>query len=240
MINEETRKQAFEWALSHLDGVSREACGLVIIEKGKEVFVPCRNISELNDAFAIHPKDYAQAEDRGEIVRVIHSHCHSSPLPSEPDKVSCEASGLPWSIISVPNGDWFHFEPAGYKAPLVGRNWSHGTLDCYSLIRDYYKEVLNIEIPDFERNFEWWLRGDDLYSENFEKAGFVSIPFEEIREHDVILMQIQSPVINHGGIYQQGERILHHLYRRLSARDTYGGYYRKHTVKVLRHKLCVQ
>jgi proteasome lid subunit RPN8/RPN11 len=232
----ETKEAAKEWAMSQLP---REACGLVIIEKGKEVFVPCRNISELDDAFALDPVDYDKAEERGEIVRVIHSHCYSSPRPSEADKVSCEASGLPWSIISVPNGDWFDFEPSGYKAPLVGRTWSHGNLDCYSLIRDYYKEVLSIEIPDFERSFEWWLKGDDLYSQNFEKAGFYQVPLESLREHDVVLMQVKSPVINHGGIYLGEEKILHHLHRRLSCREVFGGYYLKHTVKVIRHKLCV-
>lgn len=237
---QETKAAALLWALKEMSSTSREACGLVIIEKGKEVFVPCRNISELKDTFALDPEDYAKAEDRGEIVRIVHSHCYSNPRPSEHDKVSCEASGIPWSIVSVPNGDWFHFEPSGYKAPLVGRTWAHGTLDCYSLIRDYYKETLNIEIPDFERRFEWWLKGDDLYLENFESAGFYQVPSESIKKHDVVLMQILSPVINHGAVFIDSDRILHHLYARLSGRDVYGGYYKKHTVKVLRHKLCEQ
>lgn len=235
----ETREEAKKWAMEHLLS-KREACGLVIIETGKEVFVPCRNISELDDTFVIDPKDYLLAERRGEIVRIFHSHCHSSPRPSEPDKVSCESSGLPWSIISVPNGDWFDFEPSGFKAPLVGRSWSHGTLDCYSLIRDYYKEILSIDLPDFEREFEWWLRGDNLYLENFEKAGFYQVSAESIREHDVVLMQVMSPVINHGAVFIGDDKILQHLHRRLSSRDTYGGYWKKHTVKVIRHKLCEQ
>lgn len=225
------------WAISQ---IPREACGLVIIEKGKEVFVPCRNISELDDAFILDPIDYEKAEERGEIIRVIHSHVYSSPKPSEPDKVSCEASGLPWSIVSVPNGDWHDFQPTGYKAPLVGRSWSHGTLDCYSLIKDYYQEVLSIEIPDFERSFEWWLKGDNLYLDNFEKAGFYEVPAESIRAHDVVLMQVKSPVINHGAVYIGEDKILHHLFKRLSCREVFGGYYKKHTVKVIRHKLCAQ
>lgn len=235
-MEDKTKSDALEWALSHMP---REACGLVIIEKGREVFVRCRNISELDDTFALHPQDYADAEERGEIVRVVHSHCYSKPLPSEADKVACEASGLPWSIVSVPSGEWHHFNPTGYKAPLVGRQWMHGVLDCYSIIRDYYREVLNIEIPDFERRFEWWLKGENLYAENFEKAGFYSIPQDQLKPHDVILMQVMSPVINHGAVYIGEGKILHHLHRRLSCRDVYSGYYLKHTVKVLRHReLC--
>lgn len=231
----ETREAAKLWALQNMPS---EACGLVIIEKGKEVFVPCKNVSEIDDQFEIDVHDYAEAEDRGDIVRIFHSHVYIGSRPSEADKVSCEASGLPWSIISVPNGDWTDFEPSGYRAPLVGRTWSHGVLDCYSLIRDYYKEVLNIEIPDFDRKFEWWLKGDNLYLENFEKAGFYEVSQKDIKNHDVVLMQIKSPVINHGGIYQDGEKLLHHLYKRLSGTEIYGGYYLKHTAKVLRHKEC--
>jgi proteasome lid subunit RPN8/RPN11 len=219
-----------------MNNLPHEACGLLIIEKGREVFVPCKNISDLpKDSFTIDPVDFANAEDRGEIVRIIHSHCFLSPRPSEADKVSCEASGVPWSIVSVPNGDWFHFEPVGYKAPLVGRTWAHGTLDCYSLIRDYYLEILKIEIPDFERRHEWWMKGDNLYLENFAKAGFYEIPASDIRQHDVVLMQIMSPVINHGAIFIGEDKILHHIHRRLSSREVFGGYFKKHTVKVLRH-----
>ncbi len=230
------REEAHKLAL---ESMPREACGLLIIEKGHEVFVPCRNISDLDDNFAIDPVDYLAAHNRGEIVRIIHSHCYVRAYPSEADKVSCEVTRLPWSIISVPNGEWFDFEPSGFKAPLVGRTWAHGVLDCYSLIRDYYLQELAIEIPDFERRHEWWLRGENLYLDNYASAGFVQVPIEDIRRHDVVLMQIMSPVLNHGAIYLGEAKILHHLTRRLSCREVFSGYYRRNTIKVLRHNsLC--
>lgn len=231
-MNPENRKIAFEFTSQSL---KRESCGLLIIEKGREVFIPCKNISEIDDQFIIDPLDFAKSEDRGEITRVIHSHCYSRPNPSEADLVSCESSNLPWSIVSVPNGEWFDFLPKGYRAPLVGREWSHGILDCYSLIRDYYKETLNIDLPDFSRDYEWWLKGQDIYCDNFRKAGFEEIEFDKIRPHDVVLIQVMSPVVNHGAVYLGNDQILHHLHRRLSGREVFGGYYRKHAIKVLRH-----
>ena len=33
---------------------------------------------------------------------------------------------------------------------LLGRIWSYGENDCFSLIRDYYK-LLGIQLPDYER-----------------------------------------------------------------------------------------
>lgn len=232
-MNDQNRALALQFAMSEMP---REACGLVIVEKGKEVFVPCRNRSRLADQFEIEAEDYAAAEERGEILEVFHSHVYARPFPSEADKVACEETAIPWEIVSVPNGEWFSFKPSGYRAPLVGRTWAHGVLDCYSIIRDYYKEVLAIEIPDFNRDFEWWLRGENLYVDNFAKAGFREIPIEELRKHDVILMQVASPVVNHGAVYLGDDVMLHHLHKRLSSRETFAGYYRKHSVKYLRHK----
>lgn len=231
-MNLENRNIALNYAKQ---SPKRESCGLLIIEKGREVFVPCKNISEIDDQFIINPIDFALAEDRGEIVRIIHSHCYSSPMPSEADLVSCEASNLPWSIISIPKGEWFDFNPKGYKAPLVGRDWAHGILDCYSLIQDYYLQTLKIELPDFFRGYEWWMKGDDLYCDNFRKAGFEEVELSKIKTHDVVLMQVMSNVVNHGAIYLGEDQILHHLHRRLSCREVFGGFYRKHTIKVIRH-----
>lgn len=229
----ENRRLAFEWAKANYP---RESCGVCIVEKGREVFVQCQNISELDDQFILSPEDYAHAESRGEIIRIVHSHVNSRPIPSDADLVSCEATNLPWSIVSYPNGDWHDFAPTGYKAPLVGRNWAHGLLDCYSLVIDYYAQELHIKLPDFDREFEWWLKGHDLYARNYGKAGFYEVPQDLIQRHDLILIQFMSPVVNHGAIYLGNDLMLHHLHRRLSSRDVYGGFWKSNTVKVLRHK----
>lgn len=228
----ENRALALEWAKAQMP---REACGLLIIEKGRERFIPCENISTIHDTFEISPIDFARAEDRGEIVGVFHSHCYKRAQPSEADLVACEQTGVPWTIVSVPNEEWHEFFPTGYQAPLVGRTWMHGVLDCYALVRDYYKRELMIEIPDFDREFEWWHKGQDLFLDNFKSAGFVEVTIPEIKQHDGLLMQISSPVVNHCGVYLGDDRMLHHVHRRLSGRDVFGGYWRKMTVKVVRH-----
>ncbi len=225
------REEFFHYAVHQMP---REACGLGIIEKGRERIIPCKNIAEKKNDFAICPRDYLNAFRRGEIIRVYHSHCHVSPRPSEADLVACEASGLPWAIVSVPGGTWNDFKPSGYKAPLVGRTWSHGVLDCYSLIRDFYSQELGISLPDFEREEEWWLKNKNLYEDNFQKAGFFEVPLSDIQTNDVVLFQILSPVTNHGAIYLGNEIILHHLHGRLSCREILGGYYSKNISKILR------
>jgi proteasome lid subunit RPN8/RPN11 len=214
----------------------KEACGLVIIKRGRQVYFPCRNLAVGTDQFAIDPEDYAKADQAGEIVAVVHSHPNLPAEPSQADLVSCEASGLPWFILSYPVGTWSETYPQGYKAPLVGRQWSHGVLDCYSIIRDWYDQERGITLPDFERHDEWWLRGHNLYEENFEKAGFREIDGVNLMTGDVILMQVGSPVSNHGAVYLGDGLILHHVQGRLSTRDVYGGYWLKNTTKHLRYE----
>jgi proteasome lid subunit RPN8/RPN11 len=221
-------------AIAHAHAsLPREACGLVIVRKGREVYWPCKNLAVGDDQFMIDPNDYEAADAEGEIVAVVHSHPYIPATPSQADLVSCEHSGLEWHIVSVPNNVWHSFKPSGYIAPLVGRVFSHGVLDCYSIIRDWYKEARNIELLDFERHDGWWNNGGNLYLDNFEKAGFVKC--DELHEGAVLLMQIGSNVPNHAAIYLGDDLILHHIQQRLSSRDVYGGFWRKNTRMILRY-----
>jgi cell wall-associated NlpC family hydrolase len=129
-----------------------------------------------------------------------------------------------------------YIEPSGYQAPLVGRQWSHGVLDCYAIIRDWYKLERNIELLDFERRDEWWKIGENLYLDNFEKAGFRKTTLDKLQKGDVILMTINSPVPNHGAVYLGDNMILHHVHGRLSTRDIFGGYWLKNAMVYLTYE----
>lgn len=211
----------------------REACGLVVIENGRERFIACHNRAEGDDHFIISAEEYAAAEDAGEVVGVFHSHCNAGPAPSEADLVGCEKSGLPWHIFALPSAGWHAWRPTGYRPPLEGRAWQHGVLDCYALVRDYFAER-GVELPDFPRADGWWHNGQNLYIDHYAAHGFRDVS-DGPRNGDVLLMQIRSPVPNHAAIWLDGDIILHHLYGRLSGRDTYGEFFRRATVKVLRY-----
>jgi len=216
----------------------REACGLLVAHPGgKTAYRPCRNAAEAKstDHFILHPEDYAAAEDSGKIVGVVHSHPDARPTPSMADRVACEATGMPWHIVSVPGEEWAQIIPEGYQAPLIGRIWCHGVLDCYGIVRDWYKWERGITLPDFAREDNWWHKGGNLYLENFSKAGFVRVMDGSIQHGDVLLMQVLANVTNHAAIYLDGGLILHHLHNRLSSREVFGGYYRKHCTHVLRY-----
>ncbi|AXH72360.1 MAG: NlpC/P60 family protein [Caudoviricetes sp.] len=134
------------------------------------------------------------------------------------------------------------------KVPLLGREFVHGAQDCLSLVLDYYLREKGIDLGDYHRDDEWWNKGQNLYLDNLPKAGFTQV--QDLRDGDLILMQIRSPVPNHAGIYlESGELksedlphiqpgvVLHHLHGRLSTRDVYArGMFEETTVSIWRHR----
>lgn len=211
----------------------RECCGVVIIFKGREKYIPCRNVSPELGNFIIDKEDYANAEDIGEIVKIVHSHPSESPNPSAADLVAIEQTGIPWIIVNPLTEVFTETSPSGYKAPLIGRPFYHGLLDCYALVRDYYKSELNIDLPNYTREADWWDKGFNLYTDNLEHAGFRRV--SDLQKHDMIVMYLNSRVPNHAGVYLGDGIILHHVQGRLSSRDVYGGSWLKNTWCYARH-----
>ena len=215
----------------------KECCGLLAVVKGRRRYFPCKNIAQgPEEHFIIDPDDYMFVEDKGEIIAVVHSHPLHSPEPSEADLVACEKSGLPWFIFTPEDERWAYCEPTGFELPYVGREFSHGIVDCYTLWKDFYAREFEIEMTEYFRRDDWWHRGENLYLDNYKKEGMREVTGEELQYGDVILMHIESPVPNHAAIYVGDSIILHHVHGRLSSRDVYGGYYMKNTAKVIRHE----
>jgi len=142
-----------EEAAIHADKQApKESCGLLAIIKGKETYWPCENLSESPDEFfVIDPDNWADCEDKGELIGIIHSHAYGSALPSKADKASCEHLGLPFYIYSVEQKNWIDFEPSGYSSGLYGRTWIWGKHDCWSLITDYFLDKKQINLKFWER-----------------------------------------------------------------------------------------
>ena len=215
----------------------RECCGLIVVVKGRRRYFPCRNIAATpSEHFVLDPADYASAEDAGEIVAIVHSHPTTQPTPSPADRLSCNATGLPWVIVNPKIEQWGGCEPSDYELPYVGREFVFGVVDCYSLVRDWYAREWNLHLTNFERRDLFWERGENLYLDNYKGQGFRQIPFAELQHGDSVLMQLGANLPNHAAIYLGDQQILHHVQGRLSSRDVFGGYYVKNTAMVLRHE----
>lgn len=224
-----------------------ECCGLVLMVDGKVEYLRCANIAERGrDRFEIDPADWVAAEDCGEVLAIVHSHPDESANPSHADLMMIERTQLPWIIIGYPSGVITQTLPKGQRLGLVGRVFHHGTVDCWGLVRDYFSERLGIELPDFKRRDDWWQAGpngepgDNLYLRHLGEAGFERVGGPELapQPHDLILMTIRADQPNHAAIYDAEHPgwILHHLYKRLSGHDIWGGYWQRHCVGIYRHR----
>ena len=217
----------------------RESVGVLIIIKGKEQYYPCKNLSTYSQqCFILDPEDYVKADALGEITAIVHSHPVTPPSPSQADKVSCEQSGLKWHIVNPKTETWGYCEPTGYKPPLIGRQWVWGVTDCWSLVRDYYKEQHNIQLLDYQRpTTPQDFLDNPLFEQYAERTGFRELNKDEkLQKGDVLLMSILHPTLNHVAIFL-GDEILHHLADRLSTREPYNEWLLKCTGKRYRYAI---
>ncbi|AVF54211.1 hydrolase Nlp/P60 [Pseudomonas fulva] len=235
-----------------------EACGVLIKTDQGRVYVPCRNLAKTpRENFRLHHEDLANAEDQGELLAIVHSHPDAAPTPSMADRVSCELHEVPWGIVGWPGGDMQWFKPSGYQAPLLGREFAHGLLDCWAACRDWYAREAGLMLPNFERDDLWWEQedGPSLYEANFAATGFYQV--DEPQRGDMLVFMVPSPGRpcfhpNHAAIYLgsqpdltsepaarlggSGPFIYHHMAGRASTREVYGWSMANRCRLILRHK----
>lgn len=205
-----------------LEEYPREAVGVLQNDK----YLRCSNTANNSTTnFILSATELLSIRQNGPIQAVLHSHPYdpmNPPLveahwPSHQDMVAWLEDSIPWGIVSTDGVGisqilWLDDEPKD----LLDRQFIHGVSDCYSLVRDYYAQKLNIRLKNYPRGWDWWHSGEDHYLKNFQDAGFVEIPRKDARVHDVLLYKIQSPVVCHASVITGKDTILHHLVRRKS------------------------
>lgn len=134
--------------------------------------------------------------------------------PSAAEMVAQAKLGAPFGVLvstrSLAYKPWWFGDQCPIRA-VIGRIFRHGVTDCYSLVRDWFRVERGITIPDFPRDWEWWLGGKDLYMEGFYRAGGRSIPIKEAAPGDVILCRVRSKVSNHAVVLLPQGLVAHHL-----------------------------
>jgi len=216
-----------------------EACGVVILFKGRYKFIPCENVTleDKTEYFAIHPLVYASICDRGQVCAIVHSHTKIGAVFSEHDIASQRMLGIPWLLIGLGGGVEEHAWLSNKKQvfDLYGREYQWHVSDCFTFVQDWYEREMGIIIKDVQRQDKFWESGQELYLDNFISAGFVEVPKTSMKVGDALLLQLAGSVTSHAAIYLGNNLIGHHLNGRLSSKDVLGQYYLDRITKVVRH-----
>ena len=81
-----------------------ECCGLILAHDGDAKSFECKNASSNKRSnFSIDPKDYLEAQKRGEIIAYYHSHTNQNENFSEMDKLFSDSNKLPLILYSFKN-----------------------------------------------------------------------------------------------------------------------------------------
>ena len=93
------------WALEAFkhatEAYPEECCGLIIDDDGIETYWKCKNISGTykEKSFVIDPLDYADGEDQGEVLGIVHSHPDGELAFSHTDRMACKYLDLPFYLV---------------------------------------------------------------------------------------------------------------------------------------------
>ena len=101
------------------------------------------------------------------------------------------------------------------------------------MVRDYYFQEFNINLPTIQFEDDWWDQGLDYFGDLLENFGFEEVQEPEIG--DGILFQVFCNVENHCGIYLGEDIFLHHAVNRLSCRESLYPMWIKHKTRFIRY-----
>lgn len=185
----------------------------------KDSFIPFTNISsDKEHSFSVSSLELVQYIDS--LIAIVHSHCRhvkhpvvfDTRTPSAADIKAQKKSNLPWLIVAC--------EGITVTSPLeiprqsnneyIGRPFIWFVNDCYSLVQDYYKYELGIELPNHKANVDFLDldRNGNLFDSFITEYNFKeSSSLVNLRNGDLVLLDYNGKIRNHLGIYHNGNII---------------------------------
>ena len=196
-----------------------EMCGILT----KDSFIQVKNIAEEpTKAFRMHPLELAKICKDETILAIVHSHCRNARIPEvfdtrTPSLADMEGQKLgtvPWLIVAT--------EGMSVTTPLqiprignnnyIGRPFIWFIHDCYTLIQDFYKFELGIDLPNHtpEHDFKELRYFSNLFDNFLMAYGFEELEVRgtELKKGDLLLVNNLGGVRNHLAVFD-GEALYH-------------------------------
>ena len=190
-----------------------ETC-VLILDNGQ--IVKCLNNKQnTNNFFKIAAQDYLLATKQGKIVACFHSHVGDNDNFSLFDHINCKNHKIIFILYNVNSKIFKVLEPEK-TLNFIGRDFNIISANCYTLIQDYYKEILNIEIPNVKVSSYDWTRewSFEKIEETGLAGGFQKIEnfkdLSNLKVHDVLIFNFNKGFVAHFSIYLGGSMFIHH------------------------------
>jgi proteasome lid subunit RPN8/RPN11 len=234
-----------------------EYCGIVRRIKGELIAELCPNSHEDAESnFRIDSKFFKKYLKDESLYAIWHTHYKESSesLLSSRDMSACKSLGVPYILYHKKFKEWDFYDPKCYEDPYplffepnynkleYYKNFKFAVdrLDCYELVRVFFKGYLGIEIKDYPRpeslkRIE--ISGWDVFSKELPKRGFIEVYRQQPKKYDVVLMRSNKGTSSHVGV-MVGDREILHIEGEdfLSDIVIYGTELKERTVKIFAHK----
>ena len=194
-----------------------EKCGVVT---SSEILELPNTATDKENEFLISESDWEQWQEHA--VAVWHSHWRSDQPGhlTEADIKMSRSLKIPYLIYHSEFGTYDYFDPDfPHPFPLgaegepeqldyyLNKPFIWRRHDCYALVRNYYKGMLKIDLPDFIRpeytRFAYTHRIEEL----FGNAGFLEVPGDQpVKTHDIIAIAINNDTPHHLNICTDREK----------------------------------
>lgn len=170
-------------------------------------------------------------------VAIIRTNATDMSVPDD-IRTEMNENNLVYTAIGADNpNNSKSFLPDRYleRINYEDRVYIYGVTDCFTLIRDYFRNNYGIYLPsNIDRSFGWWFMGRDLYTDNFASYGFQETR-DYIKKDDVLIFRFDTGAPSHAAIYMGDGMMLHHMLGRFSCIEPYDGSYKMNLVGVLRY-----
>lgn len=226
--------------IAHAHAVpTEEVCGLIYHTDASVHAYPCRNVSPepRAESFEIDPADYAAVSALGRVCGIYHGGLtHTNEGFSEEDLATAREMCLPMYLYTA-SGQWVSYVPPTYHVELSGRPFIWGEADCFSVVRDYYRQKRGVYLGDYDRDETFEHAAESAIVQHIAAEGFSYVPKDGvILVDDVLLFRTPgSSYPHHLAVVVGPNQILHHRRQQLSGVDALDGAWLRRLAGVLRY-----
>jgi len=228
MLSDIIKQKIKEYALKDKPN---ECCGLIVSKGNVKFLFPCKNIaSNKENYFEMCPHDYLKASRENKIIGMYHRQCNAGA--SLYDYIISYGHNIYSIVYSWKTDSFFEINSYLYKyIKYIGKEFEIGKQDCFSLIREFYKNEYNININNYNRKDGWEKDNPNIIQENYLKEGFTETDLLNIKEGNIIEFGNY-----HFGIYINNNLLLHHRRNKLSNVEPLNDEYKRKITHCYKYK----